>query len=556
MGGRAARLTIAGVLACALLLALPITASAVKAQSWDPWFSMREVAENPGIMVLGTEREWSQPDIDGDHAVYSERRQDANGLSPGTAPGDWNIYLENLNTNVRTAVAVGAGNQSGARICGDWVVYVDAASGNDDVKAYRISTGATVNVAVGPGHQRSPDVSGSRVVYHTDTPTSVRVYDLSTGTDALVLAGATTPAISGNRIVCAVGGDLKVIDLVTGGTTTILNDAVALGDPRIDGEYIVYMKAVALFDWDVVVYNISNGTRKVVSTGGSALFPDVDGTKAVWARIDGGSWFLEGYDFERDKVVTLADVAPDDLTLPKISGNNVVFVRSDGGGEGEIHLGAISAPTLSLKVPSVDRYGAAARLTGKLTENGIALGLRRLDVLKSTNRGHTWTRIGETTTTASGAYSYLSPANFTKTWYRVRFNGETEGIIGPGMLSRFSAISGAKSLTPRAAVGKPTGYPSPGRTSRTYSVYGSLKPMQAAAAAASKVVVIKCYRKQGGRYVLRKTYNAKVYDHLADSRYKGNAKLPYAGSWRMHAYFKGSATNAANHSPYRYVTVR
>jgi hypothetical protein len=108
-------------------------------------------------------------------------------------------------------------------------------------------------------------------------------------------------------------------------------------------------------------------------------------------------------------------------------------------------------------------------------------------------------------------------------------------------------------MTPRAYVGTPTGYPSTGKKTKYYTVYGTLKPRQTAASAASKIVTIKCYRLQSGKYVLRRTYNAKVFDYSTYSRYSASVKLPYSGKWRIRAYFKGTSTNAAKYSSYRYV---
>lgn len=544
----------------ALTLGIPTAAGAVEAQSWQPWMSMREIAQNPPIMILGSASEWSAPDIDGEYAVFQQRLEDADGMGPGTAPGDWNIYVYNLSTRVKAAVTTAAGDQTNPRVSGDWVVYVDSAAGNHDVKAFQLSTGATKVVASGAGNQSVPDISGMSVVYQNDTPAEVRMFDLATDANTLVQSAAAAPSISGKRVVFIHGSEVKFKDLVDGVVRNVTNNgSTAELAPRIDGDRIVFLQIVGFLDTDVMGYTISTNSLKTIQTAGTSLgMPaDVSDTKAVYTVTDGGAWYLAAYDFARDKVVTIANASPTDLTLSAVSGNRVVFVSGDNGTTGEIHLGVLAASAVTLNLPAVDKYGAVPSLTGKLTDNGTNLGNKPLEIFRSTDEGHTWVKVGDTTTTPDGSYSYLAAKVFRKAWFRVAFAGETEGILLLSQtLSRFSALSPAKSITPRASIGRPSGYPLTGSRTRTYSVYGPLKPQQAVTPASSKVVVIKAYRRQNGKYVLRRTFSARVYDYSSYSRYRASVKLPYTGRWRIRAYFQGSPTNAAMNSTYRYVTVR
>ena len=256
----------------------------------------------------------------------------------------------------------------------------------------------------------------------------------------------------------------------------------------------------------------------------------------------------------KDKVVTLDDPAPDSVTRPKISGSRFVCVATpDSSGVGDIMLGTIKAPTATLGGSSEVNYGVKPVLTGRLAENGEALGTKSLDVLKSTNTGFTWTKVGTTTTKDDGSFSYTLPVSYTTAYYRVRYNGDTDGFGMSTYLSRFSALSNLRIVAVRASLGRPAGYPRTGRKSKSYSVYGSLKPRQTATAADAGVVVIKCYQRKSGKWKYRKTVKAKVYDYDSYSRYKGSVKLPYAGRWRMRAYFIGSSTNAAKYSSWKYV---
>lgn len=547
------------VLALALTAGIPLAAHAVTAQAaWTSWLTLREIAENPPIIIIGTDNEWTTPDIDGNHAVFAQRRVDADGTGPGTAPGDWNIYVYNLSTREKTAVTTASGDQTVPRISGDWIVYADRGAGNTDVKAYRISTKQTKTVASGTGEQYQPDVSGSLVVYRDVPGDAVRLYNLTTGVNTLVHAAGEQPAISGKRVVFIEGSDIKYKDLNTGSVVPVTNDAPQQLLPRIDGDHIVYMHTVGALDYDIEVYRISSGAKTTVWTDGTSAYPDVSGTIAVWENYGSAPPVLMGYDFMTGKVVTLADLDPTHLVQPKIAGTRVVCTASDTSffdAEGDIHMGAITAPALSLSAPGSGPYGLKASLKGSLTDGGVALGGKKLDILRSTNGGHTWDKVAETTTTASGTYSYTTPSLTKKVWYRVRYNGETTGFITT-RLSRFSVMSGVKAVTPAASVGKPAGYPAVGKTTKTYSVYGSLKPRQTASAASAGVVVIRCYRRESGRWRLRKTVNAKVSDYETYSRYRASVRLASKGSWRLRAQFKGSSTNSAAYGAYRYVKVQ
>lgn len=553
------------VLVVVLALGVPLSAyAAAQIASWTPWATMKTVAQNPPALLIGTGSRWAVPDIDGDRVVYSEQREDADGTGPGTAAGDFNIHMLDIKTNARIPVSTAAGDQVFPRISGDWVVYQETIGSASEVKAFRISTGATVDVTGSrPGSQLFPDVSDSKVVYQDNATGEVRMFTLPSGPDILVQAAARQPSVSGNRVafVTSDAPDIKVKDLTTGVVTPVTTDGAASDEssPRIDGDRIVFVKG----DGSIIAHTLSTGVTKTAATASATiahLFPDISGTRAVWMTADSGASLItiRAYDFMTDKSVTLASAAPVHLGNPAISGNRAVFVSSTAPSIymfGQIELAAIAAPTVSLSTPSGVAYGAKPVLGGKLIENETPLGNRPLDVLRSTNGGHTWTTVGSTTTKADGSFSYTATAIYSKAWYRVHFNGATASAGIGTKLEHFSAQSDAAVVTPAASLGKPAGYPSTGKRTKTYTVYGSLKPKQAASAASAKAVVIKCYKWNGKKYKLSKTVNAKVFNYSTYSRYEGKVKLT-KGTWRMRAYFKGSPTNGAKYSSYKKVKVK
>jgi len=373
---------------------------------------------------------------------------------------------------------------------------------------------------------------------------------------------ASEPAISGARVVYKQAGAIKINNLVDGNIITLAADGGAELMPRIDGDYVVYMDEVGALDFDIVKHTISTGNSRTIASGAGVpptyAFPDVSGTIAVWEAIEAGEPYLQAYDFVKDEVVTLANLSPTHLTMPRISGNRVVCVSSATSffaANGDIQLGTIKAPTATLSAPSVVKYGAKPVLSGKLSENGDSLGGKSLDVLKSTNGGFTWTKVGTTTTNESGSYGYTLPASTVSASYRVLFNGEKDGFGMVTWLSRFSALSDVKTVGVKVSLSKPKGKSSISNTKR-YTYYGYVKPKYGTSDL-DEYVLIQCYRKSRGKYRYKGSYEVDVSDYSTYLKYtaRPKIKLKTEGKWRIRAVFLGSATNAKTYSSWKYITV-
>ncbi len=90
--------------------------------------------------------------------------------------------------------------------------------------------------------------------------------------------------------------------------------------------------------------------------------------------------------------------------------------------------------------------------------------------------------------------------------------------------------------------------------SKSYTVYGSLKPRHAAG---TKPVKVYKYRKVSGHWKGYGYVWAKAYDYKSDSRYKASVKLTKKGSWRLRAYAPADAGHFSAWSPkFDYVTVK
>lgn len=525
----------------------PVAAAEVDPLAWTEWMSTTRIAYD--FISLPPGHSWSSPDVQGDWVVWQVA---------SNPPTDWNVYALNLKTRTRKTVSAGAGNQTQPRVHGSWIVYEDDRNGNLDVYAFNLTTSAEVQLTGRAGHQRYPDISGSKIVYTDVAAGDIYLYDLSTGAESALPLGAgtqTTGRISGDRVVYMQDAEIYVYDLRSGVSTRITNDATDDYSPDIDGTVIAWQRWAG--GSDIWCQDLAGGSAfGAVVTPDSEYFPRVSGSKIAYAANNAGNFNIGVFDLRTKKSVSVTG-GPKDL-YPSIDGDTVVYVSDyDSVNEGgnDVSLGRLIAPQLSASGPAgAVPYGSVVGISGSLVENGIPLGDMPIRIERSDNDGHTWSEVATGTTDANGGYAYSTPKLYRKAHFRVRYDGALTFLTN--RIDHFSAHSSAVMVLPTASLGRPPGYPKIGRRNKTYSVYGSLKPRQAASASTAKVVVIKCYRYERGKWRYKKSVNAKVYDYSTDSRYKASVKLTSAGSWRMRAYFKGSPTNAAISSSYRKVRVR
>jgi len=185
-------------------------------------------------------------------------------------------------------------------------------------------------------------------------------------------------------------------------------------------------------------------------------------------------------------------------------------------------------------------YAGTARLTGSLVDTtGTLEPNKNVTLQYSYNKVTLYTKA--TLSSATGLYStYVAPAKAT--YYRIHFGGD----------AAFGAADSAwVKVTPRVYLTTPTGSTTVYK-SRYYTYYGYMKPRQTSG---TKPVRIVCYlRTSTGSYVAKKTYYATASNYSSYSKYAAAVRLPYAGRWRIRAYFPATSYYAATYSSYRYVT--
>ena len=108
-------------------------------------------------------------------------------------------------------------------------------------------------------------------------------------------------------------------------------------------------------------------------------------------------------------------------------------------------------------------------------------------------------------------------------------------------------------MTPKVSIGTPVA-PKTMKKSKSYTVYGSLKPKHTSG---TKPVRIYKYKKVSGKWKSYGYVKATASNYSTYTRYKVKMKLTSKGSWRMRAYAPADSKHAATwSSKYDNVTVK
>jgi beta propeller repeat protein len=177
------------------------------------------------------------PDMSGTTIAYDDWRAKI---------GQGDIYVMDVVTGKERAVCTDDGDQTGAAIDGDWVVWEDWEAANDggecDLQALNLKTGKRRAVCTAQGVQTSPDISGQWVAWWDGRVDEGDIYafDLKTGKELAVCTAAgkqSNPAVSGTWIVWEDArddpGDIYAYDLTNGKTYTVCTDAGRQDQPTI-----------------------------------------------------------------------------------------------------------------------------------------------------------------------------------------------------------------------------------------------------------------------------------------------------------------------------------
>jgi hypothetical protein len=394
--------------------------------------------------------QYNYPAIGGDAIIVSELSS-----TPGSV---WILKRFSLATGLETTFHSGSAHALGARISGDWVVWQQ----NSDIKAKNLKTGAFKNVTNDGAltDERMPDISGTYVVwwYLNGAKWDVKAKDLSTTASPFTLVGGDAnqfaPSIYGNRVayVDDADGHGDVLVKTIGSSVAprrITDDGLAHWSPSIGDHLIAWVihnasgkDRIQYFD-----YNTGETTLGPTNATYDVLNVRVSGDRILYNVPNGADQDLYVFDTRMAKVAGLLAAfrlagTSDDEEAGSIAGSEVVYIA----GASPV-WGKLAVPGISLSaVPSRISHGGHIHLKGYITDQSHRIGYASLGIERYASG--VWTRIKTLTASSTGTFSYQTPKAYSKTAYRVVYDGYLAFMAAPAR-THLSTVSSVKYAWPR-----------------------------------------------------------------------------------------------------------
>lgn len=217
------------------------------------------------------------------------------------------------------------------RISGNKIVWQEGPY--PDIYLYDMSTGVTRQITSTPYTEAQPYISGNRIVYwfydSSSAMAGIKMYDLNTNTEQVVVQGAisrafSAPAIDGDNVVYGADNGIYLYNLATGVEKKLA--ASSSYYPAISGDDIVWEHQTDYVIWH---YKISTGVIRSISPAGR-ISPQVSNGTVVYYAVygSGGSWDIFTYNLASNtetKRTTLKDSISSSGGVFSISGNKFVW---------------------------------------------------------------------------------------------------------------------------------------------------------------------------------------------------------------------------------------
>lgn len=215
-----------------------------------------------------------------------------------------------------------------------------------------------------------------------------------------------------------------------------------------------------------------------------------------------------------------------------------------GNGSYTLHWDKGIKSKLALNAPSKVTLGTYITITGSLRDDTVAGLAGRPVVIEALPSGsRRWVAVGTGTTGSAGGYAVrVKPSRSTR--YRARFHGSGTGYT--------SATSASRAVTAYAYLSRPSA-PKTIKRGRKFTSVGYMKPRHAVG---NHTVQLRMYRRESGKWKLRKTVRAKnVYNSTNATKYKTRYSLPSKGKWKIVAKVGRDSRHVTTRSSARYVRV-
>jgi hypothetical protein len=127
-----------------------------------------------------------------------------------------------------------------------------------------------------------------------------------------------------------------------------------------------------------------------------------------------------------------------------IGGNTAVYLSN-----GYPYWAKFAVPSVSIgSVPTRIPHHGHIHLKGYLSDQGVPLSYTTVYVEKYSSTTGKWNKVKTLTTSKTGYYSYTTPTLYSKTKYRVAYDGSIT-LFSSGMSRHFSAVSSVRTGWPR-----------------------------------------------------------------------------------------------------------
>jgi hypothetical protein len=221
-------------------------------------------------------------------------------LSPDPSDTTYDIGYYSLVTGQTQIIQANMSNNYGFKFDGNYVVWKQTVNDTDSIGIYNIATGVQSELGDNTGAMDFIPfaISGERLLYlrKTDSSWWVQIYNLAGNTKTLTVSNALSATTA--KMHLAMHGDIVVwankqgrsgktweifaYNLATGTLTQVTNDNHKDTDPKVFGDYIVFLKETASenqLHW----YQLSTGMTGLIASSPN-LFepPKIDGTFVRW----------------------------------------------------------------------------------------------------------------------------------------------------------------------------------------------------------------------------------------------------------------------------------
>ena len=230
------------------------------------------------------------PTVHGDRAAWVE-----------SSDGGSSVVLLSLGTENLERVTDGSARDRFPQLSGELLVWERRmAGGSADIFMRNPSTGRLSRIAPSPDQQIQPRVDGHRVVWTQTlvedgraTNHRVRMFDAETGQTRTINEDERphgNPDVSETVVVwVAPGGDVAYLDLESGGSVEPHTVAAEAKFPAISVPWIVWVDRMN--GTNIRVHNIETGeTFSIISDALRRNFPEISGNRVIWNELQPDGW--------------------------------------------------------------------------------------------------------------------------------------------------------------------------------------------------------------------------------------------------------------------------